>query len=134
VFESRVLRRIFGPKRYEIIGSWRKLHNVELYNLYSSPNIIRMINSTTIRWVEHVARMGMKRNACRILVGKPEGKRPLGRPGHGWENNIKMDLREIGWGGMDWIDLTQDRDQWRALVNTVMNLRVPLNIGKFLSS
>jgi hypothetical protein len=77
--------------------------------------------------------MGDNRNACRILVGKPEGKRPLGRPRHRWENNIKMDLREIGWGGMDWIDLTPDRNQWRALVNMVMNLLVPQNVEKFLS-
>jgi hypothetical protein len=76
-------------------------------------------------WVGHVARIGKNRNAYRILVGKPEGKRPLGRPRHRWVDNIKMDLREIGWDGMDWIDLDQDRDQWRALLNTVMNLRVP---------
>jgi hypothetical protein len=82
-----------------------------------------MMKSRRIRWAGHVARMGEKRNAYRILVGKPEGKRPLGR--RRWVNNIKMDLREIGWDGMDWIDLAQDRDPWRALVNTVMNLRVP---------
>jgi hypothetical protein len=84
-----------------------------------------MINSRRMRWAEHVARMGEGRNAFRILVGKPEGKRPLGRPRRRWMGNIKIDLREIGWDGMDWIDLAQDRDQWRALVNTVMNLRVP---------
>jgi hypothetical protein len=84
-----------------------------------------MMKSRRMRWAGHVARMEEKRNAYRILVGKPEGKRPLGRPRHRWVNNIKMDLREIGWYGMDWIDLVQDRDQWRALVNTVMNLRVP---------
>jgi hypothetical protein len=77
---------------------------------------------------------GEKRNACRILVGKPEGKRPLGRPRRRWEDDIKLDLRVIGWGGMDWIDLAQNRDQWKALVNTVMNLRVPYKVGKFLSS
>jgi hypothetical protein len=78
-----------------------------------------------MRWAEHVARIGERMSTYRILVGKPEGKRPLRRPGRRWEDNIKMDLREIGWDGIDWIDLAQDRDQWRALVNTVMNLRVP---------
>jgi hypothetical protein len=125
VFENRVLRRIFGPKRDEVTGDWRKLHNEELHSLYSSPSRIRMIKSTRMRWAGHVARMGEMRNAYRILVGKPEGKRPLGRPRRRWVNNIKMERREIGWDGMDWIDLAQDRDQWRALVNTVMNLRVP---------
>jgi hypothetical protein len=99
----------------------RKLHNEELHNLYSSPNIIRMIKSRRMRWAGHVARLGETGNAYRVLVGKPEGKRPLGR----WVDNIKMDLREIGWDGMDWIELAQDMDHWRALVNTVMNLRVP---------
>jgi hypothetical protein len=84
-----------------------------------------MIKSRRMRWAGHVARMGEKRNAYRILEGNPEGKRPLGRPRHRWVNNIKMDLREIGWDGMDWIDLAEDRDQWSALVNTVMNLQVP---------
>jgi hypothetical protein len=125
VSENRVLGRIFGPKRDEVIGGWRKLHNEELHNLYCSPSIIRIIKSRRIIWVGHVARMGEKRNAYRILVGKPEGKRPLGRTRRRWEDNIRMDLREIGWGDIDWIDLAQDRDQWRALVNTVMNLRVP---------
>jgi hypothetical protein len=106
-------------------GGWRKLHNEELHNMYASPNIIRIIKSRRMRWAEHVARVGKNRNAYTILVGKPEGKRPQGRPRHRWEDNIMTDLREIEWGGMDWIDLTQDRDQWRALVNTVMNLRVP---------
>jgi hypothetical protein len=94
------------------------------FNLYSSPNIIR-IKSRRMRWSGHVARMGETRNACRILVGKPEGKRALGRQRRRWVDNIKRDLREIGWDGIDWIELVQDRDQWRALVNTVMNLRVP---------
>jgi hypothetical protein len=97
VFEKRVLRRIFGPKRDEVMGDWRKLHNDELHNLYSSPNIIRMIKSRRMRWAEHVARMGEMRNAYEILGGKSEGKRPLGRPRHMWVDNIKMDLREIGW-------------------------------------
>jgi hypothetical protein len=125
VFENRVLRRIFGPKRDEVTGGWRKLHNEELHNLYASPSIIRMLKSRRMRWAGHVTRMGEKRNAYRILVGNPEGKRPLGRPKRRWMNNIKMDLRQIGWDGMDWIDLAQDRDKWRALVNPVMNLRVP---------
>jgi hypothetical protein len=105
VFENRVLRRIFGPKRDEAIGGWRKLHNEELHNLYCSPSIIRMIKSRRMRWVGHVARMGEKRTAYRILVGRPEGKTPLGRHRPRWEDNIEMDLREIGWGCKDWIDL-----------------------------
>jgi hypothetical protein len=93
--------------------------------LYSSPSIIRIIKSRRMRWAGHVARMGEQRNAYRILVGKPEGKRPLGRPRRRWVDNIQMDLREIGLDGVDWIDMAQDGDQWRALVNTVFNLRVP---------
>jgi hypothetical protein len=103
----------------------RKLLNEELHNLNSSPNTIRMIKSGRMKWAGHVARMGETRNAYRIFVGKPEGKRAVGRPRRSWVDNIKIDLREIGWDGMDWIDLAQDRDQWRALANTVMNLRVP---------
>jgi hypothetical protein len=100
VFENRLLRRIFGPKRDDVMGDWRKLHNEELHNLYSSPNIIRMIKSRRMRWAGHVARMGMTRNAYRILVEKPEGKRSLGRPRRRWVDNIKMDLRETGWDGI----------------------------------
>jgi hypothetical protein len=103
----------------------RKLHNEELHNLYSSPNIIRMIKGRRMRWAGHVARMGETRNAYRILVGKPEGKRPLRRQRRRLVDNIKMDLGEIGRDGRDWIELAQDRDQWRALVNTVKNLRDP---------
>jgi hypothetical protein len=92
-------------------GVWRKLHKEELRNLYSSPNIIRMIKSRRMRWAGHVVRMGEMRNAYRILVGKPEGKRPLGRPRRRWVGNIKMDLGDVGWGGMDWIDLAEERDR-----------------------
>jgi hypothetical protein len=92
VFENRVLRRIFGPKWDEVMGEWRKLHNEELRDLYSSPSIIRIIKSRRMRWTGHVAGMGEKRNAYRLLVGKPEGKRPLGRPRHRWVDNIRMDL------------------------------------------
>jgi hypothetical protein len=102
VFENRVLRRIFGPKRDEVTGDWRRLHNEELNDLYSSPNIIRVIKSRRMRWAGHVARMGEKRFAYRILVGKPEGRRPLGRLRRRWEDNIKMDLQEVGCGhGLD---------------------------------
>jgi hypothetical protein len=103
VFENRVLRGIFGPKRDEVRGEWRKLHNKELRDLYSSPRIIRIMKSRRMRWAGHVARMGEKRNAYRLLVGKPEGKRPLGRPRHRWVDNIRIVLGEVGWGGVDWI-------------------------------
>jgi hypothetical protein len=125
VFENRVLRRIFGPKRDGVMVGWRKLHNEELHNLYSSPSIIRIIKLKRMKWVGHVARMGEKRNVYRLLAGKPEGKRPLGRPRHRWMDNIKMDLLEIGLNVVDWIGLAQDRYRWRALVNLVMNLWVP---------
>jgi hypothetical protein len=125
VFENRVLRRIFGPKRDEVTGEWRKLHNEELRDLYSSPSIIRIIKSRRMKWAGHVARMGKKRNAYRLLVGKPERKSPLGRPRRRWVDNIRMDLGEVGWVGVDWIGLAQDRNRWRALVNSVFNLRVP---------
>jgi hypothetical protein len=125
VFEKRVLRRIFGPKRDEVTGEWRKLHNEELRDLYSSPSIIRIIKSRRMRWVGHVARMGEKRNAYRLLVGKSEGRRPLGRPKRRWVDNIRMDLGEVRWGNVDWIGLAQDRNRWRALVDSVLNLRVP---------
>jgi hypothetical protein len=125
VFENRVLRRIFGPKRDGVTGGWRKLHNEELHNLYSSPSIIRLIKSRRMRWAGHVTRMGEKRNVFRLLVGKSEGKRPLGRMRRRWIDNIKMDLLEIGVNVVDWIGLAQDRYRWIALVNSVMNLRVP---------
>jgi hypothetical protein len=97
VFENRVLRRIFVPKRGEATGDWRRLHNEELNDLYSSPNIIRVTKSRRMRWAGHVERMGEKRGTYRILVGRPEGRRPLGRPRHRWEDNIKMDLQTVGW-------------------------------------
>ena len=109
MFENRVLRRAFGPKRDEVTVEWRKLHNEDFSDLYSLPNIVRVV--------------------YRVLVGKPEGKRPLGRPRRRWGDNIKMDLQEVGGGCEDWIELAQDRDRWRALVSTVMNLRVPKKRG-----
>jgi hypothetical protein len=124
VFESRVLRRIFGPKRDEVTGEWRKLHNEELHILYSSPDIIRQIKSSRMRWAGHVARMGEEGNVYSVLLGKREGKRPFGRPRRRWEDGIRMDLREFGLWSVDWIQLAQDRDRSRALVNTVMILRV----------
>ena len=98
---------------------------LELNGLYSSPNIVRVIKSRRMRWAGHVARMGEERGAYKVLVGKPEGKRPLGRPRRRWVDNIRMDLQEVGCGYGDWIGLAQDRDGWRKLVNAVMNLRVP---------
>jgi hypothetical protein len=125
VFENMVLRRIFGPKRDEVTGVWRKVHNKEFHNLYSSSNTIRVIKGRRMKWVGHVACMVEMINKHKILVGNPEGTKPLGRPRHRWEDNIKMDLREIGFGDVDWIHLAQDRAQWWALVNMVMNLQVP---------
>jgi hypothetical protein len=124
VFENRVLRRIFGPKRDEVTREWRKLHNEELHDLYSSPSIIRIMKSRRMRSTRHVARMGQKRNAYRLLVGKPEGRRPVGRPRRRWLDNTRMDLVEVGWGDVDWIGLAQDRDMWRALMNSVLIRRV----------
>jgi hypothetical protein len=111
------------PRRDEVVAEWRRLQNEELRDLYSSPSIITMIKSRRMRWVGHVARIG-ERNAYRLLLGKPEGKRPLGRPQSEWVDNIRMDLGQIGCGGVDWISLTQDSDKRRALVTAVMNLRV----------
>jgi hypothetical protein len=125
VFENRVLRRIFGPKRDEVTGEWRKLHNKELHDLYSSPSIIRIITSRRMRWAGHVAQIGEKRNAYRLLVAKPEERTPLGRPRRRWGDNIRMDLGEVGWDDVDWIGLARDRNRWRALVNSVLNSRVP---------
>ena len=117
-----VLRRIFGPRRDEVTGEWRRLHNEELNDLYCSPNIVRVIKW---RLAGHVARMGVERGVFRVLVRKPEGRRPLGRPRRRWVDKIRMDLQEVGCGYMDWIGLAQDRDRCRTLVSAVMNLRVP---------
>jgi hypothetical protein len=124
VFENRVLRRIFGPKRDEVTGEWRKLHSEELHNLHSSPDIIRQVKSRRMWWAVHVARMGEERKMYMVLVGKPEGKRQLGRPRPRCEDGIRMDLTEIGLWCVDWIRLAQDRDRWRAVVSAVMYLRV----------
>jgi hypothetical protein len=123
VFENRVLRKIFGPKRDED-GSWGKLHNDELHSLYSSPNIVRVIKSRRMKWAGHTARMGEGRGVYRIVVWRPESKRTLGRPKRKWQDNIKLDFWEIGFDGANWIQLAQDRVQWRTFVNMV-NLRVP---------
>jgi hypothetical protein len=112
VFENRVLRRIFEPKTDEVPGEWRKLHNEELHDLYSSPNIVRVIKSRRMGWVGHVARMGEERGVYRFLVGKPEGKRPLGKPRRRWEDNIRMDLQEVGvWTGLGWFGIETGGEQ-----------------------
>jgi hypothetical protein len=125
MFENWVLRRLFEPKRDEVTGKWRKLHNEEFHDLHSSPSIIKIIKARRTKWAGHVARMGEKRNTYSLLMGKPEGRGPLGRPIRRWVDNIKMDLVEVRWGDVDWIGLAQDRDRWRALENSVLNLRVP---------
>jgi hypothetical protein len=125
MFQNRVLKRIFGLKREEMAGGWRRLHNEELHNLYASTDIVRIVKSRRMGWAGHVARMGEMKNAYNILVVKHEWKRPLERPRLGWEDNDRMDLRVIDWEGVDWIHLAQDRDQQWAVVNTVMNLRFP---------
>jgi len=118
------LRRVFGPKKDEVTREWRKLHNEEFSDLYFLPNIVRVVKSRRMRLVGHVARMGEGRGVHRVLVGKLEGKRPLRRPRRRWGDNIKMALQEVRWGCGDWMELAQDRDMWRALVNRVMNFRV----------
>jgi hypothetical protein len=131
VFENRVLWGIFGPKKDEATGEWRRLHNEELNDLYLSRNITRAIKSR-MRWAGHVARVGEKSGAYRVLVGRPEGRRPLGRPRRIWEDNIKMDLQDVGWG-MDWIELAQGRDGWWAVVNAVTSGFHKMR-GNFLTS
>jgi hypothetical protein len=107
-----------------VTGEWKNLHSEELHNLYSSPDTIRQVKSRRMRWAGHVARMGEERKLYKVLVGKPEGRRPLGRPKRRWENGYRMDLREIDLWGVDWIRLAQNRDRWRAVVSAVMNLWV----------
>jgi hypothetical protein len=123
MFENRVLRRVFGLNRSKVTGEWRGLHNVELNDLYFSSNILRVIKSRRIRLPGHVARME-DRDVYRVLVGKPKGKRPLGRLKRRWEDNIRIDLQEVGCVSMDWIGLARDRDRWHAIVNVVMHFRV----------
>ena len=125
LFENMVLRRIFGPRRDKIKGEWRRLHNKELNDLYSSPIIVRVIKSRRMRWAGHVPRMSEERGVYRVVAGKSEGRRPLGRPRRRLVDNIRMDLQEVGCGYMDWIGLAQDKDRWRTLVSAVMSLRVP---------
>ena len=129
MFENRVLRRVFGPKRDKVTGDWRKLHKEELNDLYSLPNIVWVVKSRRMRWAGHVAHINYNynydRSVHKVLMGKPEGKRPLGRPRCRWEDNIKMDLKEVGRGHGDWMELAQDRDRWRALVGTVRDFWVP---------
>ena len=133
VFENRVLRGIFGTERDEVRWDWRKLHNEELNDLYCSPSIVRVIKTRRMRWAGQVARMGKKRGVYRVLVGKPERKRPLGRPRRRWEDTIKMDLQEVGCGGMDWIKLAQVKERRGEFLNAVMNLGVPENAGNLLT-
>jgi len=123
VFRNRVLRRIFGPKKDKLRGEWRKLHIEELNDLYSSPNIVRVIKSRSMRWAGHVARVGERKGVHRVLMGKPEGKRALGSPSVDWRIILRRIFRKWD-GGMDWMDLAQDRDRWWALVNAVTNQRV----------
>jgi hypothetical protein len=125
LFENRVLRRIFGRKRDEVTGEWKKLYHEELNDLYSTPSIVLVMKSRRMRWARHVVRMVTRTYVYRILVGKPEGKRPLGRRRHRWDDNIKIDLQEVLFEGMVWIDVAQNRDRLQALVNAIMNFRVP---------
>jgi hypothetical protein len=134
VFENRVLRRVFGPKRDEVTGEWRKLHNEELNDPYSLPNIVRVVKSRQTRWVGHVACMGEDSGVYRVLVGKPDGKRPLGRRRLDWDDNINMDLQEVGGGLGNWMELAQDRDRWRALGGYGDGLLGSINARDFSTS
>jgi hypothetical protein len=125
VFENKVLRRIFGPRRDEVMGEWSRLHNEELNDLYCSPNIVRVIKWRRMRWAGNVARMGEERGCIGTWWGKPEEKKPLGRPRRRWVDNIRMDVQEVGCGYMDWSGLAQVRNRWQTRVSAVMNLRVP---------
>ena len=125
MFENRVLRRVFGPKTDGVTGEWRKLHNEELDDLYYVPNIVWVVISRRMGWAGHVVRMVEDRGVHRVLVGKPEGKSPLGRPRRRWEDNINLDLQEVGGARGDWMELAQDKDGWPELVGTVRNFRVP---------
>jgi hypothetical protein len=127
VLEKSVLRKTLRPKKDKVTGEWRKLHDEELHDTYkySSPNIIRVSKGRRMKWAGHVARIGGGRGEYKALMGRHDEKRPPGRPRHRWEDNAKMDLQEVGWGGMDWIDLAQNRDKWQAVVNAGMNLWVP---------
>jgi len=124
--------RILGPKRDELTGEWRKLHNKELNDLYSSPNIAQVVKSRIMRCAGHVARMGESRGVYRVFVWKPEGKRAVRRPTHRWEQNIKMDLQEVGYVGTDWSTVAQNRDTWQALMKAVMNLQGSIKCREFL--
>jgi hypothetical protein len=134
VFENRVLGEIFESKRDEVTGEWRKLHSEELNDQYSLPNIVQVVKSRQMRWAGHMARMGEDRGVHRVLVMKPEEKRPLGRPRHRWEDNIKMYFQKVGGGRGDWMGFTQDRDRWRALVGTGEGLSGSINAGNFMTS
>ena len=124
VFKNRVLRKMFGPKTDEVTGEWERLHNEETYDLYPSPNVIRVIKSRRMRWAGHVACMGDRRSAYRVLVESRDENRSLGRPKRRWEDNIKIGLQVVGWGGIDWIAVTQNRDRQLTPVNVVTNLQV----------
>ena len=132
VFENMVLRRMLGPKRNDVTGEWKRLDNEELNDLYSSPNTIRVTKKKEMGGT--CSTYGERRSAYRVLVGRNEVKRPIGRTRPVWADNCKMGLQEVGWGDMGWIDLVQNRDRWRVLVNVLMNLRVPQNSGNFLTS
>ena len=137
IFDIPVLFIYFSEylkRRDEVMGEWRRLLNEEVNDLYSSPNIVQVIKSRRMRWAGHVARMDEERGVYRVLVAKPEGRRPLGRPRLRWVDNIRTDLQVVGCGYMDWVRLAQDRDRWRTLASAVMNLRVPWNSGNFLTS